>query len=76
MVIIIKLNWYYSFSLEIGIFTSAIYDEDCIFEDPTIKFRGWYHFSLTIFCSFATVRKKLNCILFMCECDTISGTTN
>ncbi|KAJ9682297.1 hypothetical protein PVL29_018265 [Vitis rotundifolia] len=23
-----------------GIFTSAIYDEDCIFEDPTIKFRG------------------------------------
>ncbi|KAM7476914.1 hypothetical protein LguiB_024157 [Lonicera macranthoides] len=24
----------------IGVFTSAIYAEDCIFEDPTIKFRG------------------------------------
>ncbi|XP_044483068.1 uncharacterized protein LOC123209247 isoform X2 [Mangifera indica] len=23
-----------------GIFTSEIYDEDCIFEDPTIRFRG------------------------------------
>ncbi|XP_073260009.1 uncharacterized protein [Populus alba] len=23
-----------------GVFTSAIYDEDCIFEDPTIKFQG------------------------------------
>ncbi|KAL6989536.1 hypothetical protein U1Q18_015286 [Sarracenia purpurea var. burkii] len=23
-----------------GIFTSAIYSEDCLFEDPTIKFRG------------------------------------
>ncbi|KAL6278765.1 hypothetical protein ACE6H2_022366 [Prunus campanulata] len=25
---------------ELGIFTSAIYAEDCIFEDPTIRFRG------------------------------------
>ncbi|KAL9341691.1 hypothetical protein Peur_065016 [Populus x canadensis] len=23
-----------------GVFTSAIYDEDCVFEDPTIKFQG------------------------------------
>ena len=28
------------FSSEIGVFTSAIYAEDCIFEDPTIKFQG------------------------------------
>ncbi|XP_075656978.1 uncharacterized protein LOC142627064 isoform X3 [Castanea sativa] len=28
------------FSSEIGVFTSAIYAEDCIFEDPTIRFRG------------------------------------
>ncbi|XP_073259957.1 uncharacterized protein [Populus alba] len=26
--------------LKAGVFTSAIYDEDCIFEDPTIKFQG------------------------------------
>ncbi|XP_073259956.1 uncharacterized protein [Populus alba] len=25
--------------LKAGVFTSAIYDEDCIFEDPTIKFQ-------------------------------------
>ncbi|KAL4637445.1 hypothetical protein ACB092_03G077300 [Castanea dentata] len=24
-----------------GVFTSAIYAEDCIFEDPTIRFRGY-----------------------------------
>lgn len=28
------------FSFELGTFTSAIYAEDCIFEDPTIRFRG------------------------------------
>ncbi|XP_024186833.1 uncharacterized protein LOC112191675 [Rosa chinensis] len=27
-------------SIGIGIFTSAIYAEDCIFEDPTIRFQG------------------------------------
>jgi hypothetical protein len=26
--------------LKAGVFTSAIYDEDCVFEDPTIKFQG------------------------------------
>jgi len=26
--------------LQTGVFTSAIYAEDCIFEDPTIRFRG------------------------------------
>jgi hypothetical protein len=28
------------FSFEIGVFTCAIYAQDCIFEDPTIRFRG------------------------------------
>lgn len=28
------------FWFELGAFTSAIYAEDCIFEDPTIRFRG------------------------------------
>ncbi|KAJ6973981.1 hypothetical protein NC653_030128 [Populus alba x Populus x berolinensis] len=26
--------------LKAGVFKSAIYDEDCIFENPTIKFQG------------------------------------
>jgi hypothetical protein len=26
--------------LKAGVFTLAIYDEDCIFEDPTFKFQG------------------------------------
>ncbi|KAI5566632.1 hypothetical protein BDE02_13G033600 [Populus trichocarpa] len=28
------------FGIALGVFTSTIYDEDCIFEDPTIKFQG------------------------------------
>lgn len=27
-------------SMETGIFTSSLYAEDCIFEDPTIRFQG------------------------------------
>ena len=41
--------------LKAGVFTSAIYDEDCIFEDPTIKFQGknlWPFIGLYIFSSF------------------------
>jgi hypothetical protein len=41
--------------LKAGVFTSTIYDEDCIFEDPTIKFQSknlWALMWLYIFSSF------------------------
>jgi len=41
--------------LKAGVFTSTIYDEDCIFEDPTVKFQGknfWAFMWLDIFSCF------------------------
>jgi len=41
--------------LKAGVFTLAIYDEDCIFEDPTFKFQGknlWAFMWLYIFSNF------------------------
>uniref|UniRef100_A0A2N9GCL9 Ska2 N-terminal domain-containing protein n=1 Tax=Fagus sylvatica TaxID=28930 RepID=A0A2N9GCL9_FAGSY len=39
VVIILKSDYENSYFVT-GVFTSAIYAEDCIFEDPTIRFRG------------------------------------
>ncbi|KAG5541215.1 hypothetical protein RHGRI_021157 [Rhododendron griersonianum] len=39
VVMTLKLDYENSYFVT-GIFTSAIYLEDCLFEDPTIKFRG------------------------------------
>lgn len=39
----LKINWSFTnleLSFNLGLFTSGIYAEDCVFEDPTIKFRG------------------------------------
>lgn len=36
----LNINWYPVTGSYVGIFTSAIYAEDCTFEDPTIKFQG------------------------------------
>ncbi|KAH7543214.1 hypothetical protein FEM48_Zijuj02G0160500 [Ziziphus jujuba var. spinosa] len=33
-------NAYFTSHLNVGVFSSAIYAQDCIFEDPTIRFRG------------------------------------
>ena len=42
MVNILLLSWceLMLLSLNLGIFTCSIYSEDCLFEDPTIQFRG------------------------------------
>lgn len=35
-----EMVWVTNFSRIAGDFTPGIYTEDCVFEDPTIKFRG------------------------------------
>ncbi|XP_052302410.1 uncharacterized protein LOC18110988 isoform X5 [Populus trichocarpa] len=40
VIMILKSDYENAYFVTAGVFTSAIYDEDCVFEDPTIKFQG------------------------------------